>query len=99
MKESQSQQMINSLKSKPTGIIGNQKSPEEKEKAEAEALLAQGGLLSLEIVEGQLIKDTELWGEMDPFVVVDYQEVKYKTTTAKDGGRKPKWGETLEIPI
>lgn len=62
-------------------------------------MLAQGGLLSLEIVEGQLIKDTELWGEMDPFVLVEYQEAKYKTTTAKDGGRKPKWGETLEIPI
>jgi Ca2+-dependent lipid-binding protein len=55
--------------------------------------------LSLEIVEGQLIKDTELWGEMDPFVLVQYQDVKYKTATVKDGGRKPKWDETLEIPI
>jgi hypothetical protein len=36
---------------------------------------------------------------MDPFVEVQYLEVKYKTATAKYGGKKPKWEETLEIPI
>lgn len=75
------------------------KSQEEKEIDEALAKLAYGGQLSLEIVEGQLIKDTEVWGEMDPFVEVQYLELKYKTATANNGGKKPKWEETLEIPI
>lgn len=77
----------------------NQKSPEEKEQAVVEANFVQGGKLSLLIVEAMLYIETDLWGIMDPFVVVEYLEVKYKTATAKDGGRKPKWGETLEIPV
>jgi hypothetical protein len=37
------------------------------------------GYLHIRIIEGKLIRNTELFGNMDPFVQVDYRGKSYKT--------------------
>lgn len=48
-----------------------------------------------------MYRDTELMGQMDPFVmiVVLPDGKKYRTKVLEDAGKNPKWNEILEIPI
>jgi Ca2+-dependent lipid-binding protein len=55
--------------------------------------------MHLTVHEGKLIRDTEAFGHMDPFVMVTYNSQKFRTKVLEDAGKKPKWEETLEIPI
>jgi len=50
-------------------------------------------------VEGNLIKDTEFWGNMDPFIVLEVGNEKFKTTTVQEGGKNPVWQEKFDIPL
>ena len=44
--------------------------------------------------------DTEIFGEMDPFVVVQYKTQKERTKTVEGGGKNPKWkNEKFEFKI
>jgi len=36
---------------------------------------------------------------MDPYVMLEYKGVKFKTKTQDEGGKHPIWNETLIIPI
>ena len=45
------------------------------------------------------MNSTGMFGQMDPFIVVEYADKKYKTKVIRDGGKKPVWNECLEIPI
>ena len=57
------------------------------------------GILKLKIVEGKLTRNTELFGNMDPFVLIEYRKQKFKTKVIDEGGLNPKWNETFMIPI
>lgn len=58
-----------------------------------------GSILDITLVEGRLFRDTEMLGAMDPFIAIKYKGHEYKTRAINDGGKNPKWNETLSIPI
>jgi Ca2+-dependent lipid-binding protein len=60
---------------------------------------ALGGTLTMSILDGLLLRDTEMIGKMDPFIEIVYKGKKYKTTTIQEGGKNPVWNQILEIPI
>jgi len=60
---------------------------------------ALGGTLTMLIIDGLLLRDTEMMGKMDPFIEIVYKGKKYKTTTIQEGGKNPVWNQLLEIPI
>jgi Ca2+-dependent lipid-binding protein len=53
----------------------------------------------MKILNGSLLRDTEAMGKMDPFIQIVYLGKKYRTKTINEGGKNPKWNETIEIPI
>lgn len=58
-----------------------------------------GSILDITLVEGRLFRDTEIFGEMDPFILIKYKGLQYKTRVLDGEGKNPKWNETLSIPI
>ena len=57
------------------------------------------GALHITVVEGKLYRNTELFGNMDPFCRLEHRGKKYKTKVIDEGGKNPKWNETFEVPI
>ena len=57
------------------------------------------GFLTLKIVEGKLTRNTELFGNMDPFIQIEYRDQKFRTKVNDGGGLTPTWNETFMIPI
>ena len=56
--------------------------------------------LQLNIYEGKLHRDTETFGQMDPFLIVkDSHGRQFKTKVIDDAGKNPVWNDTLTIPI
>ena len=53
----------------------------------------------MKILNGSLLRDTEAIGKMDPFIEIVYLGKKYRTKTIHEGGKNPKWNESLEIHI
>lgn len=53
----------------------------------------------MKIVNGKLLRDTEVIGKMDPFIQIIYLGKKYRTKTLQEGGKNPKWNEIIEIQI
>ena len=56
------------------------------------------GSLRVKVIRGVLHRTTELFGEMDPFVMLVYGKKKYKTKTCQNGGKTPSWNQNLQIP-
>ena len=52
-------------------------------------------MLYVTVIEGQLSRDTEMFGEMDPYVSLEYQGTSYNTKVHKGGGKTPKWNQML----
>ena len=57
----------------------------------AAPLLEYDGILRIEVVQGLIFKNTEVWGKMDPYVVLKYQKLKFRTRVHDDGGLNPVW--------
>lgn len=57
------------------------------------------GKLSLTIVSAELARDTEMVGQMDPYVTVRYAGKEVRTPTLKNKGKHPDWNHTFGIPI
>jgi Ca2+-dependent lipid-binding protein len=58
-----------------------------------------GGNLTLTVVQGQLTRDVETFGKMDPYVTIMYQGQKYKTKIHDSAGLTPVWNHTFEIKL
>ena len=57
-------------------------------------------VLRIHVIEGNLVRDTEKFGKMDPyFLIEDQKKNVYRTPTMQDVGKNPKWNHTLEVPI
>lgn len=57
-------------------------------------------VLKIQVLEGRLERDTETFGSMDPyFVIEDHLNNVYRTSTQQDAGKNPKWNHFLEVPI
>lgn len=53
----------------------------------------------MEVVQALMTKDMELIGEMDPYVVLKYQNQKFRTRVHGEGGKTPVWNQTFSIVI
>ena len=60
---------------------------------------ASTGKLTVNVIEGHLLRDTEIFGKMTPLVVIECNGVKFKTKSHKEGGKLPKWNESFEISV
>lgn len=57
------------------------------------------GKLRLHIIDAKLTRDTETFGKMDPYVIINTREQRIRTRTAQDQGKTPKWNEVMEIDV
>ena len=55
--------------------------------------------MTLHVVEAKLIRDTEMFGKMDPYVVVEYRGEQWKTPIKESAGKTPVWNHTFHINI
>jgi Ca2+-dependent lipid-binding protein len=62
-------------------------------------LLEFDGILRLEVVKGWIVKNSEVWGMMDPYVELKYQKIKYRSRVHGAGGSKPVWNQSFDILI
>ena len=53
------------------------------------------GTLTIKVIQGKLYRDTEWGGEMDPYVVIEYNGAKMKTFVHDNGGKNPVWNHTF----
>ncbi len=51
------------------------------------------GLLTIEVVDGVLVRDTEMFGSMSPYCTIVYNGKKLKTKVHSSGGKTPAWGD------
>lgn len=49
------------------------------------------GKLSVKVVEARLTRDTEMFGDMDPYILIESRMQRIRTKTCSDGGKNPKW--------
>jgi hypothetical protein len=47
------------------------------------------GNLYLKLIRADLFINTEIFGEMDPFIIVKYGKKKFKTAVHRGAGAKP----------
>ncbi len=57
------------------------------------------GTLYVKLAKASFLRNTEVLGKMDPYVVMTYKGKKYKTNTAKDAGKEPVWNQVFKIAI
>ena len=57
------------------------------------------GKLRLHIIDAKLTRDTETFGKMDPYVIINTREQRIRTKTAQDQGKTPKWNECMDIDV
>ena len=61
--------------------------------------MSKSGKLTLHVVEARLTRDTEMFGKMDPYVIIKYRTQEWKTGVKDEAGKKPVWNFTCEIKI
>ncbi len=67
-----------------------EESKEEEETQEPKCVI-------LKVVKGRIFIDTEIFGEMDPYIELYHNGKHYKTILAENGGKRPTWNSSLEI--
>ena len=55
------------------------------------------GKLYLKVKNALLIRDVTTFTTMDPYVMIRYGTVKYKTNPCVDGGKTPHWEDEFEL--
>lgn len=55
--------------------------------------------LNVEVIGASGLKDTELIGKSDPYVVVSIGKEQRKSKPAKDQAQTPEWNETFHLPL
>jgi Ca2+-dependent lipid-binding protein len=62
-------------------------------------IIPSNSYLEVFVIEARLYRNTEIFGEMDPYVVLNFRGKNFKTRAIDEGGKNPKWNETLILPI
>ena len=57
------------------------------------------GVLHLKIIQAEFHIDTELFGNMDPYIIIEHNKKKYQTEIKKNAGQKPVWGESESFTL
>jgi len=53
--------------------------------------------MHLKVIQAQFHIDTELFGNMDPYVIIEHNKKKYRTKTMKNAGMHPVWGDSEQF--
>lgn len=54
----------------------------------------------MQVVEGRLSRDTDIFNKMDPYVALTLGDQKFKTKTMRDAGKNPVWkNEVFTIDV
>lgn len=48
-------------------------------------------MLTIKILQGKLLKNTDVMSKMDPYVILEYEGKVYQTPAIKEGGTLPVW--------
>ena len=59
--------------------------------------MAKSGTIRIKICSADLTRDTEWFGKMDPFCVIEYKEKKYQTNVKNEAGKKPVWNQSFSF--
>ena len=59
--------------------------------------MASGGTIRIKIWSAQLTRDTEIFGKMDPYCVIEYKDKKYQTNVKNEAGTKPVWNQSFNF--
>ena len=57
--------------------------------------MATQGDLEIQIIEARLIRDTEIFGKMDPYVLIETRMQRFRTKTMTDAGKEPVWPDEM----
>jgi Ca2+-dependent lipid-binding protein len=76
-------------------IATDQESPAAKMATEA----VPTRTLNVEVISASGLKNTELFGKSDPYVVLSVGKTQKKSTVAKDQPTTPAWNETFTLPV
>lgn len=57
------------------------------------------GVLTIKLVEAELTRDTEVLGQMDPYVVFTFNNVKSTSKILDSAGLNPVWNEQFEFKL
>ncbi|KAI3882972.1 hypothetical protein MKW92_046883 [Papaver armeniacum] len=57
------------------------------------------GILEVLLVDACLLKDTDLVGKMDPYVVIKFGDQKRKSAVSRRQGKTPVWNEKLKFDV
>lgn len=57
------------------------------------------GILTLRPKEGKLVRDTEVFGKMSPYITITFKGKKYKTKVHDHGGKKPVWTDEFVLEV
>ncbi|KAL5710787.1 hypothetical protein ACHQM5_021309 [Ranunculus cassubicifolius] len=55
------------------------------------------GILKIVLVDARGLKDTDLIGKMDPYVMIRYKDQKLKSKVAKGQGSNPEWNDEFSV--
>ena len=54
-------------------------------------------IISLTVIEGNLLRDSELISSMDPYLVIEYNKLKFKTKVLDKADKHPVWNEIFKL--
>ena len=57
------------------------------------------GNLVIKPISAKLTHNTESVGSMDPYVIVEYNDQKCKSSVAKSAGKYPNWSDTFTFRV
>lgn len=57
------------------------------------------GLLNVKLVDAKLTRDTELMGNMSPYITFTHNKKKLKSKVHDYGGKFPKWNQDFQFQI
>jgi len=62
--------------------------------------MATSGKLRVHMIEAKLKRDTETFGKMDPYIIINTRQQRVRTKTHNNAGKTPKWpGEFMDIDV
>ncbi len=59
--------------------------------------ITSGGILIIKVKEGRLLRDTEVFGKMDPYCLLEIRGQRFKTKVHESGGKNPHWTDEFEL--
>ncbi|KAI3470740.1 hypothetical protein Pfo_027403 [Paulownia fortunei] len=57
------------------------------------------GLMEVVLVSARGLRDSDFFGKMDPYVVIQYENQEHTSSTARGQGSRPVWNEEFKFRV